>query len=166
VVSFFIGENYGAAWRSLFTEKWVRGPTGGMLPESLASDLAAVGRSVPGDAANNGMHAWHAGSNALMAKKFGLLGAPLVFLAGVYHETPLDWGSFRAEQHYQGTVNHILDSVTDIGANIFGMAMGYSGGGVDRAVRWGNHIPGPGETDPAFGGGGPYNGHPSSAWGP
>ena len=164
-VELFVGEGNGAAWASLFAEKWVKGPTGGKLPESLANDISSVARNLPGDAANNGMHAWHAGSNALMAEKFGLLGAPLIFVAGVYHETPLDWSSFRAEQHYQGTVNHFLDSVTDVCANIFGMGVGYSGGGVDRAVHWGNLIPGPGETDPAFGGGGPYNGHPSDAWG-
>ncbi len=58
-----------------------------------------------------------------------------------------------------------MDSLTDIGANLFGITVGYMGGSVDFAVRWGNYIPGPGETDPTFGGGGPYNGNPSDAWG-
>ncbi len=94
-----------------------------------------------------------------------MVGAPLILLGGIYHESPLDWESFKGEQHWQGTVNHVLDSVTDIGANVFGLGMGYLGGGVDRATRWGNYIPGPGEPDPAFGGGGPYNGNPLDAWG-
>jgi hypothetical protein len=117
------------------------------------------------------MHAWHAASNALSARKLGILGAPLALAAGVFHESPLDWGSFKAEQHYQGSINHFLDSATDIGANVFGLALGYSKWGgptgalVTRVAEWGNYIPGPGEPDPALGGGGPYDGNPSEAWG-
>jgi len=128
-----------------------------------------VASTLPSNAAANGMHAWHAGSNAYLAEQLGLVGGPLVFLGGVIHETPLDWGSFWAEQKWQGTVNHFLDSVTDIGANTFGLAIGYfdpTGNAIEHAVQWGNHIPGPGEPDPAFGGGGgPYTGDPSDAWG-
>jgi hypothetical protein len=165
IVDWVVGRDSGAAWRSAFTDSWVRGPTGGVLPERLANGLRDVGRSVPSNAAANGMHAWHAGSNAFLAEELGVVGAPLILLGGIYHESPLDWESFKGEQHWQGTVNHVLDSVTDIGANVFGLGMGYLGGGVDRATRWGNYIPGPGEPDPAFGGGGPYNGNPLDAWG-
>lgn len=167
VIDRVIGENYGAAWRSMFTEKWVNGPTGGKLPQSLADGMKAVGASVPADAAANGMHAWHAGSNAYLAGKLGLIGAPALFAGGLFHESPFDWGSFQAEQQFQGTVNHVLDSTMDIVANVFGMGVGYlnPGVGVDDAVKWGNYIPGPGEPDPAFGGGGPYKGNPADAWG-
>jgi hypothetical protein len=167
-IDWVIGEDFGAAWRSAFTEKWVPGPTGGLMPESLAKGLREVGLSLPDDATANGMHAWHAGSNAYLAQKLGIVGAPLIFLGGLYHESPLDWGSFQAEQHFQGTVNHILDSTTDIVANLFGMLVGYTvptKSAVDIAVRAGNYIPGPGEPDPAFGGKGPYKGNPVDAWG-
>jgi hypothetical protein len=164
VVNTLIGENYGSAWSSLFG-RWVRGPTGGFMPQKIADGLRDVGRNVPESAAANGMHAWHAGSNAYLAKSFGLLGAPIILLGGLFHETPLDAGSFSAEQRFQGTVNHVLDSTTDVVANVFGMAIGYFGGSVRNAIKWGNHIPGPGELDPAFGGGGPYQGTPSDAWG-
>ncbi|MFN8627350.1 MAG: hypothetical protein U0587_15370 [Candidatus Binatia bacterium] len=70
-----------------------------------------------------------------------------------------------------GSVNHFLDSTTDIAANVFGMAAGYSKltGSASvlstRAAEWGNYIPGPGEPNPAFGGAGRYKGNPSDAWG-
>ena len=173
IATFVIGENYGEAWRDMFAGRWSRGssprglPTGWSLPKSLAEAMEALAGLLPGNAMDNGMHAWHAGSNALAARKLGILGAPLIVLAGIVHETPLDWRSFKAEQKFQGTVNHFLDSVTDIGANLFGLAVGYVAGGsaVGLATRWGNYIPGPGETDPAFGGDGAYEGSPSQAWG-
>lgn len=168
IIDFFIGKDYGATWRAMLTEKWVDGPTGGKLPQSLADGLRGVGGNVPGNAAANGMHAWHAGSNAHLANRLGLIGAPFIILGGIFHESPLDWSSFCAEQRYQGTVNHALDSATDIVANIFGLGVGYLMGsqGIDAAIKWGNYIPGPGEPDPAFGGvGGPYKGKPSAAWG-
>jgi hypothetical protein len=56
----------------------------------------------------------------------------------------------------------------DIGANTYGMAVGIFLS-PDAAGRFGaatgNYIPGPGESDPAFGGGGPYRGNPFAAWG-
>jgi len=165
VIDTLIGKDFGAAWKSVF-EPWVRGPTGGYLPRSLADGLRDVGRSVPANAAANGMHAWHAGSNAYLAQSLGVVGAPIIFIGGLFHESPLDWGSFMAEQQWQGTVNHFLDSTTDIVANCFGMVAGYAGASVNTVVRWGNYIPGPGEPDPTFGGGGgPYGGNPSAAWG-
>jgi hypothetical protein len=168
-VDWVIGENYGAAWGSLFTEKWVPGPTGGMMPESLRNGMLDDADSLPPDAPANGMHAWHAGSNAYLAQQFGIIGAPLLFLGGLYHESPLDWESFKAEQRDQGTVNHILDSGMDIVANVFGMTVGYlvpGKSGVDLATRWGNYIPGPGDPNPlGKGGGTPYKGNPADAWG-
>lgn len=177
-----IGENYGAAWRSVFTEKWVDGPTGGKLPQSLAEGMHRVGREVvtsTPNAAKNGMHAWHAGSNAYLAGKLGLIGAPAIFVGGLFHESPFDWSSFKAEQwgytdqdglHHpgQGTVNHVLDSTMDIVANAFGMGLGYLNPSVSvsSAIHGGNYIPGPGDPDKAFGGAGhEYNGQPWKAWG-
>jgi len=169
VIDRVIGENYGAAWRSMFTEKWVDGPTGGKLPQSLAKGLADIrDTQVPANARENGMHAWHAGSNAYLAGKFGLVGAPLIAAGGIFHESPFDWGSFQAEQHWQGTVNHALDSTMDLFANALGMAVGYlNPGSVGNAVTWGNRIPGPGDPDPLVGGRGtPYTGNPVDDWGP
>ena len=122
----------------------------------------------PADAYKNGMHAWHAGSNAYLAREFGIVGAPLIFLGGAFHESPLDWKSFMAEQDFQGTVNHFLDSFTDMIANSFGMWLQYkypSPHTVGGAIYLGNYIPGPGDPDPTFGGGGAYNGDPTKAWG-
>lgn len=70
------------------------------------------------------MHAWHAESNAMRAQKLGIVGAPLIFASGLFHESPLDWESFKAEQEYQGTVNHVADSSMDIVANLVGMGIG------------------------------------------
>lgn len=133
----------------------------------MVKGLVNIYSSVPSNASANGMHAWHAGSNAYLANQLGIVGAPLIFVGGVVHETPLDWKSFWAEQRFQGTVNHFLDSSMDIVANVFGMAVGYGmhgNTGVRLAIQWGNYIPGPGEPDPAFGGGGHYRGNPSDAW--
>jgi hypothetical protein len=129
----------------------------------------SVARITRRQAFKNGMHAWHAGSNAALARALGLIGAPLILLGGILHETPLDLVSFLAEYRAQGFVNHALDSVSDLGANVFGLAVGYTlprGVAVEAAIRYGNYIPGPGEPDPRFGGGGGrYVGEPSTAWG-
>jgi hypothetical protein len=168
VVGFLIGENFGEAWRSFFSS-WAEGPTGGFMPTGIAAILRSVRSMIPGNSAANGMHAWHAGSNAALAKALGLVGAPLILVAGILHETPLDFASFKGEQSFQGTINHALDSLTDIGANVFGMASGYliprSHAAVSFAIDVGNLIPGPGEPDPTFGGHGAYTGNPSTAWG-
>lgn len=149
---------------------------------TLARGMMEVYQSyVPSDASANGMHAWHAASNAYLAGELGLLGAPFIFLGGIYHETPFDWGSFRAEQSGvpdpatgrrvggQGSINHFLDSMTDMVSNVFGLVAGYLNPGASSvafAAKWGNYIPGPGEPDPAFGGGGgQYKGQPWDAWG-
>lgn len=163
-----IGRDGGAAWISIFNDPWVPGPTGGLLPETLARGLLDVAGGVPADAYKNGMHAWHAGSNAYLARELGMIGAPLIFLGGAFHESPLDWKSFMAEQHYQGTINHLLDSSMDMIANVFGMWLQYKFPGphaIKAAVHVGNYIPGPGDPDPAFGGAGAYNGDPTKAWG-
>ncbi|MFH1467130.1 MAG: DUF4157 domain-containing protein [Pseudomonadota bacterium] len=172
-VDWTIGENGGEAWGDIWdgvtgAAPLVPGPTGGVLPQSLADEMWQVNGMVPSDAAENGMHAWHAGTNAMLAEKLGIVGAPLIFLGGLYHESPLDRESFKAEQDWQGTVNHLLDSTTDIVANTLGMGIGYldpSDDAVQHAITVGNEIPGPGDPDPAFGGpGGGYGGHPSAAW--
>lgn len=115
------------------------------------------------------MHSWHAGTNAAMIHRLGPVGAISVFLGGVYHETPLDKGSFRGEQFYQGTINHILDSFSDLWANAHGMVIGLllpKKIAIKFAVKTGNQIPGPGDSDPTgLGTGNPYNGKPSDAWG-
>lgn len=143
-------------------------PTGLHLPRTLAEDLQEARDQVPSDAYKNGMHAWHAATNAAVTNRVGPVGAPLLWLAGLIHESPVDWTSFKAEQRFQGTVNHILDSFMDIIANTFGILLGlllprkYA---IEAAAFLGNYIPGPGDPDPAFGGGGEYTGDPTDAWG-
>lgn len=157
--------------KEAFTEgSWVSGRTGGVLPASLAGAIVDVERKyVPTDAWMNGMHAWHAGSNAEISSRLGPFAAPLQWVAGVIHETPLDWGSFWTEQRDQGTVNHVFDSIGDIVANTHGIAIGLllpPKMAAGFAAYSGNYIPGPGEPDPTFGGGtGRYKGEPSDAWG-
>jgi RHS repeat-associated protein len=154
-------------------EKWAPGgptglPTGLKLPPTLAKDLRDARSKVPPDAFKNGMHAWHAATNAAVANRVGPVAAPFLWLAGLVHESPIDWESFKAEQHFQGTVNHVLDSTTDIVANTFGLLLGLllpKKLAVDAAAFLGNYIPGPGDPDPAFGGGGAYKGNPADAWG-
>jgi hypothetical protein len=175
VSTFLIGENFGKAWRSMFTDKWRTAPASGLsLPESLGNGLNDVNDETWGqtpDPRHNGMKAWHAGSNAYLARKLGIIGLPLLFLGGIVHESPIDFSSFMAEQRNQGTVNHFLDSMGDIGANLFGMGVGYfnwSPGAVSSAIRWGNGIYGPADGDRTLTGPGaivgPYNGNPSEAW--
>ncbi|MBI3218340.1 MAG: hypothetical protein HYZ44_02405 [Bacteroidetes bacterium] len=173
-----IGKGFGGAGLGLLrsfglkealTEKWVSGTTGGFLPKSLKDELDDAGNMAPGDAGKNGMHAWHAGTNAALTHRLGPVGAIFVFVGGLFHESPLDWGSFKAEQNFQGTINHILDSSTDIIANAFGMGMGFllpKKVALNVSVKLGNQIPGPGDPDPAFGGNGKYKmWHPWKAWG-
>jgi hypothetical protein len=62
----------------------------------------------------------------------------------------------------------VLDSATDIIANLWGIGLGLLLPGdvsIDAAMQTGNHIPGPGDPDPAFGGGGAYKENPFDAWG-
>jgi len=167
-VNLMIGENGGEAWGAMLYEPWEKGPTGGVLPVSIAKGMNDIRKVLPLDASANGMHAWHSGSNAYLAHKLGLIGAPLIIFGGIIHETPLDFESFSAELDNQGLLNHMLDSLTDIFANSTGMHIGYiyqGDVGVMLAVEVGNHIPGPGEPDPAFGGHGKYRGNPTTAWG-
>ncbi len=173
-IDLVIGENFGQAWRGIFWggESWGTGPTGGFLPASLSKLIRQVRELEPNlneDWKKNGMHAWHAGTNALLVKKLGLIGAPFIAIGGVLHETPADWGSFSAEHSGQGYVNHFIDSVGDLVANVVGLATGVfvpsTDLAVDVAIRIGDYVPGPGETDPRFGGGGAYHGNPMHAWG-
>lgn len=110
--------------REALTEKWKPGATGGRLPGSLSDIMDDVNTKVWSgyvDApAKNGMHSWHAGTNAALAQRLGPVGSLFVLLGGIYHETPFDKGSFKAEQAAQGTVNHILDSFSDIISNGIG----------------------------------------------
>jgi RHS repeat-associated protein len=155
--------------REAVTEPWGPGRTGGFLPRSLNDVVSSVRSATPPNAFLNGMHAWHAGTNAAIANRVGPLVAPFQLIGGIYHETPLDWNSFSAEQRFQGSVNHFLDSITDIGANIVGQALGYllpSEAAQRAALGIGNQIPGPGDPDPEFGGCcGTYTGDPADAWG-
>lgn len=165
ITDLVIGANSGAAWRAAVTEPWVEGPTGGFLPQSLAKGLLNVRGMIPANAAANGFHAWHAGSNAYLAQQLGLVGQPLIVLGGIFHETPLDWNSFKDEQRTQGTVNHVLDSATDIIANFVGMPMGYAQpgpAGIQAAIYYGNQVPGPTDHGKDYS----YQGDPSEAWGP
>jgi hypothetical protein len=125
------------------------------------------------DANLNGMHSWYAGSNAHLSTRLGPVGSIFLWLAGLYHQT-FDIESFKGEQYWQGTTNHILDSLTDIVSNTFGILVGML---LPRhlavhAASWlGNYIPGPGEPDVAFGGArmpyghGPRANDPHRAWG-
>jgi hypothetical protein len=78
--------------KEAFTEKWVGGTTGGFLPESLKNEMDAV--AYPSDAGKNGMHAWHAGTNAALTHKLGSFGALFVFVGGLIHESPIDQGFY------------------------------------------------------------------------
>ena len=154
-------------------EKWKPGgntglPTGLKLPPTLAADLTYARSKTAPDAHLNGMHSWHAATNSVLAQRLGPLAAPFLWIAGLVHESPIDWESFQGEQHFQGTVNHILDSLTDIVANTFGILVGLllpRRAAVAVASFLGNYIPGPGDPDPAFGGTGAYKGNPADAWG-
>ncbi len=157
-----------------FTEPWVPGATGGILPQSLAGEIDDVNKQVwdgsllgESNPADNGMHAWHAGTNAALTAKLGPIGAIFVFIGGLFHESPFDKGSFSAEQAAQGTINHILDSVTDIVANAVGMVLGLiypKEGAKQMGILIGNLIPGPGDPDPTGAGTGGYTGDPTDAW--
>jgi RHS repeat-associated protein len=148
-------------------------PTGMPMPRSLANDLWDAQNATQADAAMNGMHSWHAASNAHLATRVGPIGSVFLWLAGLFHET-FDIESFKAEQEWQGTTNHILDSLMDIVSNTFGIFLGMilPRHWARTAASWlGNYIPGPGEPDPAFGGGGfrygegPRANDPRRAWG-
>lgn len=144
--------------KEVFTESWDR--TGGSpgdataalrLPGSLHQDVRNASARISADAYKNGMHSWHAATNAAVAHRVGPVGVIPLFLAGVTHESPIDWGSFMAEQDSQGTLNHILDSLMDIVANIFGMLIGLllpRAWAIEVAAVLGNHIPGPGDPNP------------------
>ena len=168
-------------FRELAEDNWRtgndQGTTGARMPESYARDMSITyertWQVTEGTAARNGMHAWHASTNAISANRVGPVGVPFLILMGLYHESPADWGSFQAEQQNQGTVNHILDSLTDIVANIFGILIGLlipRRWSVYVAALLGNQIPGPGDPDPTMAGHvgtGEYNTHrnPTRAWG-
>lgn len=76
---------------------------------------------------------------------------------------------FQTEQESQGTVNHILDSFTDIIANTWGIILGLvlpRKIAVQATAITGNYIPGPGDPNPTgTPGAGGYHGRPSDAWG-
>jgi RHS repeat-associated protein len=161
--------------REAVYEKWKGGVTGGLLPASLADDIEDVQGKVWDSTfidhpEKNGMHAWHAGSNAVLTQKLGPLGAVITFLGGLFHESPFDKKSFHDEQKAQGTVNHIIDSSTDIVANTFGIIVGLllpKKWAATVSIKLGNHIPGPGDPDPNGTGAAAHNykGNPFDAWG-
>jgi RHS repeat-associated protein len=165
--------------KEVVTEKWDTPAAGwGMrVPKTLAGDIAYARGSLDIlkiDAWRNGFKAWHAATNAVLTQRLGPVAVPFLFLAGLFHESPLDWKSFKAEQKNQGTVNHILDSLLDIVANVFGMVIGLIAPRKflhwNPAVAWAAYfgryaIPGPADRDPEEGGVGPaYSGNPLDAW--
>lgn len=174
-------------FREVVEDEWVTGRSQGFdntdlsLPKSMTRDLgitrSRVHKIAKGTEGRNGMHAWHASTNAILANRMGPIGVIFLFIAGLVHESPIDWGSFQAEQYWQGTVNHILDSFMDIIANIFGILIGLlipRRWSVYVAALLGNQIPGPGEPDKDFGGDGipyhgttatPRSGDPRRTWG-
>jgi RHS repeat-associated protein len=175
-LEWIIGDNYGQAWGEFFGGRSATTMTGDKfwkVPESLSIGIRDVFKQVKTDApdaAANGMHAWHAGSNAMAVEKLGILGIPALLIYGIGHETPADWRAFKTEYNNQGAVNQFLDSTTDIVANVFGMALGVflpDSISVKAGIKLGNYIPGPG--DPAREVGGehkPYTGDPTDNWGP
>jgi hypothetical protein len=165
-----IGENYGEFWRRNICDPWIQGPTGGYMPISIREGMSDVYLNLPRSAPNNGMHAWHAGSNAYLVQKIGVIGVPLIIFGGLVHETPLDFKSFCVEQETQGSINHTLDSITDIVANVLGVTLGILRIDPKTAAKIGDWIPGPGEPDPAFNHGNvipnyQQTGNPLCAWG-
>lgn len=155
-------------------EKWdTRLGTSGNFkgPRTLAGDIGYAWEHKSKDAWKNGYHSWHAATNAVVAQRVGpnpIALAGLV-IGGIIHESPLDWESFKEEQSNQGTVNHILDSLTDIVANITGIIIGLllpRKPAVAVAAWVGRYvIPGPADHDPKVGGAGEaYSGNPLDAW--
>ena len=145
-------------------------------PKTLSRDISSAAKVMwevaparsSKDPAKNGMHAWHAATSAALANRVGPVGSVFLWLAGVIHETPIDKRSFQDEQRDQGTVNHILDSSTDILANTFGILLGLllpKKVAVRGAAILGNYIPGPSDPNPTGATKRPYKGHPADAWG-
>jgi hypothetical protein len=165
--------------KEIVAEKWdTRIGTSGDFkgPKTLAGDIDNANDVMwkmnpsgsPSDPALNGMHSWHAATNAALANRMGPVGAALLWIGGLIHETPIDAKSFQAEESAQGTVNHILDSTTDLVANTFGILLGFllpRKLSVKAAAFLGNYIPGPGDPDPTGAGTGGYTGNPTDAWG-
>ena len=169
-IEWCIGENYGEFWRRDIWGLWSQGPTGGYMPKSIREGMLGVRQNLPNSAPNNGMHAWHAGSNAYLVHELGVIGVPLILVGGLVHEMPLDYRSFCDEENNQGSINHALDSITDIVANVLGVSLGSLGIDPRTAAEIGDWIPGPGEPDPAFNHGKvvpnyQQTGNPSGAWG-
>ena len=74
------------------------------------------------------------------------------------------------EEECQGSINHALDSITDIVANVLGVSLESLGIDPRTVAEIGDWIPGPGEPDPAFNHGNDVpnyqqTGNPSGAWG-
>jgi hypothetical protein len=163
--------------KEFFTDDWINPVEVGVhtttlkMPRRMARDIkesSDVQERLAPDAWKNGMHAWHAATNAHIVNRLGPVGAPFLWLAGLVHESPIDWGSFQSEQSAQGTVNHVLDSSTDIVANTWGIVLGLilpRRIAVQAAAVAGNYIIGPGDPDPAGLGTGGYTGRPTDAWG-
>jgi RHS repeat-associated protein len=173
-----IGDDYGATWNRLlfgrenifnFRKGWTNvGGVTGWTPTVLADGIRYVNDSLPPDAAENGYHPWHAGTNAYVTQKLGAIGTPLIVLGGILHELDFVGGknsSFMDEQRSQGTINHVADSMMDIVANVAGMSVGLAvpgQNGVNDAIQLGNKIPGPTDFGPTR----TYHGNPADAWGP
>ena len=152
-------------------DTWVKRKDGPDVPKTFADDIAYTHKNKAEDSWRNGHKSWHAATNAIIAQRVGPNPIALagLSLAGVIHETPIDWDSFKEEQRNQGTVNHIIDSLIDIVANTIGMVIGLllprkPAVAVAAFVgRW--LLPGPGDRDRKAGGtGGTYEDSPADAW--
>jgi hypothetical protein len=69
----------------ILSEKWVASPIKGCpkLPQTLSTDMREVTKLDTGNNwAKNGMKGWHAGSNAAIASRLGLLLSPIQWLGG------------------------------------------------------------------------------------
>jgi hypothetical protein len=100
--------------------------------------------------AANGMHGWHASSNAGLASALGPVMAPFQRLAGFAHET-VDFPTIAEECKFQGGVNAGIDALGDIISNTLGIATGLLVP-PDYALQagrfMGNFVPGPGDPNP------------------
>ena len=165
-------------WRRIISS-YFSGDTIDGMPRYIAEarDALINGPDYPdGDIAGalNGHHPWHAGTNTMITQKVGLLGLPLLIAGGIYHETPFDPTWWTVEQVNQGTVNHLLDSAGDLVANTYGQILGLFGprdySTIKFAMRSGNYIIGPSDSDKGVAGGtgGTYRqagSNPLNGWG-
>jgi len=107
--------------KEVFTEPWIgrtelyqrhglrmTGDT--RLPESLAVEVgnAEANSPIPAqELALNGMHGWHAGTNASLAGRLGIFAAPIQWLGGLWHEVDPSAVSAELAAQVQSTPSSI-----------------------------------------------------------